>query len=235
MDIVKACKDLINEHSSGVLSTLSVKLGGFPFGSIVPFCNDQNGYPIIYISTIAEHTKNILADSRVSLFLASTDNSDVQAKGRATIVGNVELITDDEEVRERYYKYFPSSKRYSEMHSFNFYRIVPTTIRFIGGFGAIHWVDKAEYTDENPFWGETENQIISHMNTDHRSDLALYTSFYKNMTTLAEDSVEIVGIDTNGFDLLLNNNKIRFNFETPITTTAEARNAFVNLSKEARK
>ena len=107
MKNVKECKALINEYSSGVLSTISVKLGGFPFGSVVPFCNDKNGFPIIYISTIAEHTKNIVADPRVSLILATTDGSEIQAKGRVTIVGNIDLIKDDKEVGERYYNYFP--------------------------------------------------------------------------------------------------------------------------------
>ena len=234
MDIKKACYSLINEQSSGVLSTLSAKIDGFPFGSIVPFCTDQNGFPVIYISTIAEHTKNIIVDSRVSLFLSTSKEKDTQAAGRVTIVGNAKLITDQDKSSERYFRYFPSAVRYQEMHSFNFYRIVPIKTRFIGGFGAIHWIEKNDTINKNPFWGENEAQITAHMNTDHASDLALYMSFYKKMTTFDQDSILLAGIDADGFDLMLNDSKMRFHFENPVTSISEARAAFVKLSKEAK-
>ena len=61
-----ARKFLYATHS-GVLSTISARLEGYPFGSIAPFVLDHDGNPLILISTIAEHTKNIQADPRVSL------------------------------------------------------------------------------------------------------------------------------------------------------------------------
>jgi len=235
MSALKNCKTLINEHSSGVLSTISLKLGGFPFGSIVPFCTDQYGFPVIYISTIAEHTKNIIADSRVSLMLATTDNSDVQAKGRATIVGNAELIKETELISERYFRYFPNSRKYSAMHNFYFYRINPVGVRFIGGFGAIHWIEPIDFKQESPFWGTSEKRIIEHMNSDHKKDLSLYCSFYKGLKTTDKDTIEMIGVDCDGFDVSLNNQKLRFHFNTPISTTNEAREALVKMSTTANK
>ena len=120
------------------------------------------------------------------------------------------------------------------MHDFSFYRIVPTAIRFIGGFGAIHWIDTIAFDQENPFWGANEKRIISHMNNDHRKDLILYSSFYKNLEVSANDLIEMVGIDADGFDVLLNNRKIRFNFDSSIATASEARQMLVKMSKEAK-
>jgi putative heme iron utilization protein len=234
MKEIKECKREVNEHSSGVLSTISLKLGGFPFGSIVPFCTDKNGFPVIYISTIAEHTKNILADPRVSLTLATVDTANVQAKGRVTIVGNIEVVEGDQEVEERYYSYFPKSRGYAAMHSFSFYRIVPKSIRFIGGFGAIHWIDENDFTEENPFWGGKEKRIASHMNKDHRNDLILYCLHYKQIEVTEKDIIQMVGVDSDGFDLLLNERKIRFNFAESITTAVEARESLVAMSKQAK-
>ena len=68
-EAINEARELLNERSFGILSTLSVKLGGFPFGSVVPYCMDHQGSPLIMISTIAEHTKNLIADSRCSFTL----------------------------------------------------------------------------------------------------------------------------------------------------------------------
>jgi putative heme iron utilization protein len=50
-----------------VLSTISLDVPGYPFGSLTPYCFDENGQPIVYISLIAQHTRNIMADPRLSL------------------------------------------------------------------------------------------------------------------------------------------------------------------------
>ncbi|NQY68629.1 MAG: pyridoxamine 5'-phosphate oxidase family protein [Flavobacteriales bacterium] len=72
---------LINKKDFGILSTLSVKLGGFPFGSVVPYCLDGNGIPVVLISTIGEHTKNLKKDNRCSITIIK-ENEDVQSNGR---------------------------------------------------------------------------------------------------------------------------------------------------------
>jgi putative heme iron utilization protein len=77
-----------------VLSTISVDVPGYPFGSLTPYCVDRECRPIIYASFIAQHTKNFLADPKVSLTVieAANDSSDVQAYGRVTCVGNIQQI-----------------------------------------------------------------------------------------------------------------------------------------------
>ena len=129
----------------GVLSTLSLKLAGFPFGSVVPYCLDDTGKPVIFISTIAEHTKNIKANNHCSLTIVM-DSDDVQANGRICIIGHMEELPKNEtEVKERYYNQFPNSRSYDDTHDFSFYRLSPVSIRFIGGFGQIHWFDPQEF------------------------------------------------------------------------------------------
>lgn len=131
---------LIRSKQDGVLSTLSIKLKGFPFGSVVPYCLDDLGWPVIFISTIAEHTKNIKSDNRCSLTIVM-DSEDVQANGRICLVGHMEeLSSEEKEIMERYYTQFPNSRSYDATHSFSFYRLAPVSIRFIGGFGQIHWL-----------------------------------------------------------------------------------------------
>jgi len=82
-----AARDLLLQESFGVLSTMSLDVPGYPFGSVTPYCVDDECRPLIYISHIAQHTRNIIADPRVSLTVVenNVDSDDVQAHGRADL------------------------------------------------------------------------------------------------------------------------------------------------------
>ncbi len=230
--IIEARK-LLNSQHFGVLSTLSVKLHGFPFGSVVPYCLDGTGAPVLLISTIAEHTKNITADNRCSITILK-ESDDVQSNGRLCLVGNMEKLADnDETTPEKYYRHFPKSRGYHQSHDFSFYQLMIRDIRYIGGFGRIHWLRTEDFSQQNPFDGKEEAYIVNHMNEDHRQDLALYCSHYKQINTEGL-SVRMVGIDPDGFDVFVEERKVRFTFDTPISNTKEAREALVRLSKLAK-
>jgi putative heme iron utilization protein len=177
---------------------------------------------LIYISPIAQHTRNIVADPRVSLTIVErTDSDDVQAHGRVTCIGNAVEVEGDRDVAERYFRHFPSSRQYDRTHAFTFFRLELLRVRFIGGFGQIFWVDPAEFSLPNPFSAVEENRIIDHMNRDHGDALH----------RLVDGESEMVGIDAEGFDLLQADRKIRIPFAAPVTNMEEARRAFVELAR----
>src|SRR6185436_4058344 len=120
METTNAARTLVLQESFGVLSTVSIDLPGYPFGSVTPYCTDRMCRPIIYISDIAQHTKNIVADSRVSLTVVEKGASDdVQAHGRVTCIADARQVeSGDEDVRERYFRYFPSARQYEQTHGF---------------------------------------------------------------------------------------------------------------------
>ena len=62
-------QQLLRHSYQGVLSTHSVQLQGYPFGSVVPFCLDKQGRVVVLISDLAQHTKNLKQDSRCSLLV----------------------------------------------------------------------------------------------------------------------------------------------------------------------
>ena len=95
----------------GILSTHSVEAQGYPFGSVTPYCFDRKGRPVILISRIAQHTKNILADPKVSLIVMERDVDDIQANGRVTYLGEAKQISpDNTDTMERYYRFFPDAR-----------------------------------------------------------------------------------------------------------------------------
>src|SRR5690242_12322183 len=61
-EAIREARSLLRARTEGVLCTISKRVAGWPFGSVAPYALGARGEPILYISTIAEHTKNIKAD-----------------------------------------------------------------------------------------------------------------------------------------------------------------------------
>src|ERR1044071_7535419 len=132
----EAVAALIGAERNGVLSTLSKKYAGWPFGSITPYALTEAGEPIIYISEIAEHTRNLRADARVSLIIQDANAArDPQAGARVTLVGYCVPIAAPvlEDAGRRYRQRFPNSAGFSETHDFSLFYISVSSARFIGG------------------------------------------------------------------------------------------------------
>jgi heme iron utilization protein len=221
----QASRSLFLQESSGVLSTISLDVPGYPFGSITPYCADEQCRPIIYISHIAQHTKNILADQRVSLTVVerNVDSDDVQARGRATCIANARALDISESgARERYFRYFPSARQYDQTHDFSFFRLELVRVRFIGGFGQIYWVEPDEFMTKNPFTPQQESRIIEHMNKDHADSVRHYAGGVP---------ATMVGIDAEGFDLIAAERKVRLEFEAPVRDMEQARQALIAMAK----
>lgn len=221
------------QQRQGVLSTLSQRVEGHPFGSVAPFILDHAGRPVILISTLAEHTRNIDADPRVSL-IVQPFAEDMQVAGRVTVLGRAVRLPDKDALAPRYLRYHPQAEGYFAMHDFHFYRIEPVRVRWIGGFGRIHWVEPEAYLlDEGPL-AEQESGILAHMNADHGAALRDYCHSVHGVQTGA---ASMVGIDPDGFDVRLEDQggrMLRFDFALPVMDATAARAALVDLARQCR-
>lgn len=213
----------------GVLSTLSRKLGGYPFGSVVPYMLDHDARPVILVSRLAEHTKNIGADPRVSL-LVHEATADVQAGARLTLVGDA-TMTDQETIRPRYLRFFPEAGRLLALGDFSFYAVTARQLRFIGGFGDIHWISAEAYAPPSHQLATQENSIIEHMNREHVRNLRDYCRVHHQKTV---KELEMIGIDCDGFDVRADGRILRFDFERTIHDALEARQMLAGMAKQAR-
>src|SRR5712692_3124617 len=227
-DQALTARRLLNHQSVGVLSSHSLDVEGYPFGSIAPYALNYESEPTILISDIAQHTRNIKTNNKVSLTVFEQCVDDPQSNSRLTWIGDAELIDpSDAPVRDRYLRYFPSAESYFETHDFSFYRIRLRRARFIGGFGQIYWIEPDSMLVKNPFL-EAKKGIIAHMNRDHQKALFHYCQVPGRE---AVDAVTMTGIDSEGFDMLADKRKLRIDFDSPINTVEEAR---ANLIKLAR-
>ncbi len=232
MTAAREARQLLRAHRYGALSTLSRKFDGAPFGSITPYLVDHDGSVLIFISTLAEHTKNIIGDSRVSLITHSQDNPHIQAQGRVTVLGEAHFVAERDEVGARYLRDFPEASAYFAMQDFSFYRIVPSALRYIGGFGNIHWVKADDYGMPPYPLIAHEDAIIAHMNTDHRDALRnCCRHFHGHEVT----QVEMLGIDCDGFDVLAEGKVLRFDFAEPVLEAEQARRALVEMARQAQQ
>lgn len=240
MSLAKEALQFLRTTQSGVLSTFSVKFAGYPFGSVAPFVLDHSGQPVILISTIAEHTQNIVANPKVSLLVFAGDE-DLQANARLTIIGEAKKINkEDADLRARYLRYLPQAAGYFDMHDFSFYRIEIAQIRYIAGFGKMGWIAgdtilSSEFK-ENTQLAAQETAIIEHMNADHVHSMIAYSKHFHNVSAT---HAEMLGIDTDGFDAKVTllqgkTQMLRFNFDNPIHDAQSARMALVAMSKAAQ-
>jgi len=224
----RQARELLLKEYRGTLSTHSKAMPGFPFGSVVPYCLDAQGYPLILISRIAQHTHNLLKDPKCSLLVGERDAEDVQAVGRLTLLAQARKLEDPEQIdvaAQRYYRFFPESKNYHSAHAFDFWVLEPVRHRYIGGFGAIHWLD--HLTLANPFAGKAETSMVEHMNADHAKAIAHYVA----LSGLPSDATaQLVGIDSEGMHLLIGHRVFWLAFPNPCNTPTQVREALVSLA-----
>ncbi len=232
MDAGSEARQFLRNRDFGVLATISRDLPGYPFGSITPYVLDDEGEPLILIASIAQHTKNIGADSRVSLTVWEEGGADPQAGARLTWVGDAAKVGEGvARAKERYLRYLPASAGHFDAHDFALYRISLKRARFIAGFGSIHWVEPDAMRVTNPLLGE-ESGILEHMNADHLDSMIAYCRAFKD---LEARTVVMTGVDGEGFDLLADGRRLRFEFDAPVTTTDDVRKAMVAMARAASR
>lgn len=229
--VAAAARNLMLSEYQGVLSTHSLDAPGYPFGSVAPYCLDRKGRPMILISAIAQHTKNINANPKVSLIVMERDADDSQEHGRVTYLGEARpLPPEDEDAPSRYYRFFPEARDYHKTHDFDFYRLELHRARFIGGFGRIHWVERDDFLRDNPFDGEAETRAIEHMNKDHGDALKRYCRWGDIPLNDAAAPV-MAGIDGEGFHLRLGKRLHRLGFDEPVATMPALRQKLMEMAR----
>jgi putative heme iron utilization protein len=222
---------LVRSHRSGVLSTHSVKHAGYPYGSALPHVTDHAGRPVVLISHLAEHTHNLAADARAS-FIVCASGANLQAQPRVTLLGETRPVADQEAIAARYLRFFPDHEQYLQIGGFRFFALKPMQVRYIQGFGGLHWIAGDGYlAADTAAMVEAEPSVLEHMNADHRDALRDYCRAAHGVDP---QDVEMVGVDCDGFDVRADGSLLRFAFEAPVTAPAQLRAVFIELSRKSR-
>ena len=232
-DMPRAVRDLVRGLDRAALATaLPGQSGAWPYASLVLVAADHDLSPILLLSDLAEHTKAIAADGRVSLLFDGTQGLEQPLTGpRVTLVGRAER-TADERLGRRFLARHPDAAMYAGFKDFSLYRVVVERAHLVAGFGKIRWLSTAELAVPVPAGlAESEDGIVRHMNEDHADAVQLYAG---KLLGLAGSDWRMTGIDAEGIDLRQAGHVARLAFDTPLSSAREARKVLVALVGKAR-
>ena len=118
-------------------------MDGAPYVSLVLVAFDADGAPLLLISRLAQHTRNLLADPRVSLLFDGTQGLEDPLTGpRLTVLGKAAPCPDPAALR-RYVERHPAAEVYAGFSDFKLYKVTVVRGHYVAGFGQIRWVEAA--------------------------------------------------------------------------------------------
>lgn len=228
-------RSLLARSRQGALATL-MPGSGDPYCSLVNVASAPDGSPILLISRLAIHTKNILNDPRVSLMLDERAPGDPLEGARIMLAGAAEEAQDDDAamLKRRYLAAHPSAEDFVGFRDFAFFRIRPAGVHLVAGFGRI--VDLAPKDFLTDLSGaeallDAEPEIVAHMNADHADTMNLYATKLLG----ASDGVwQCIGCDPDGLDMQADSRTLRLEFPQRIVAPAALRQALKALADSAR-
>ena len=191
---------------------------------------DHEARPIILVSRLAEHTRNLEADARASLVVRD-DGDEVQAGARLTFIGNAARIDCDPALRARFLRYQPQAQQLLGLGDFSYWRITPLTLRFIAGFGTIRWVSGSEFAPPSHALAQVEADIVAHMNAGLADTLR---ACCRGSLGREVNEAEMLGVDCDGFDVRADGVRLRFDFPETAPDAESVQRAVVEMFETGR-
>jgi heme iron utilization protein len=231
-DAKAAAKKLLREGRSGALATL-MPGSGDPYCSLVNVATAADGSPLLLISRLAVHTRNVLADQRVSLMIDERRDGD-PLQGARIMLNGTAAATSEPDFRRRYLDRQPDSAMFAGFGDFSFYRIAPNGAHLVAGFGRI--VDLAPddiltATDDATELVAAEPDIVAHMNEDHAETCRLYAT---RLLGARDGAWRCVGCDPEGLELQLGRIALRVPFPQRVRAPGVLRAVLKQMADQAR-
>ena len=227
-----AAKKLLREGRSGALATL-MPGNGDPYCSLVNVASDADGAPLLLISRLAVHTKNILADPRVSLMIDERKEGDPLEGARVMLMGTA-AATADAQARRRYLARQPEAEMFAGFADFAFYRVTLKAAHLVAGFGRIVDLKPEDIltpVDDAAELVAAEPEILAHMNGDHADACRLYAT---RLLGARDGEWRCVGVDPEGLELQQGRTALRLSFSQRVREPAVLRDVLKQMAERAR-
>ena len=159
------------------------------------------------------------------------EGSRIMLAGRADEASGAADLTI---LRRRYLNAHPSAEAFVNFKDFSFFRIRPSRMHLVAGFGRIVDLKPEQFLTDISDAGallEAEQSAVDHMNADHRDATKLYAT-----RLLGADAADwrCTVCDPDGIDLQAGGNTLRLDFPERVTGPGELRKMLVRLAEEAR-
>ncbi len=232
-------RTLVDSARAGCLASLSDD--GMPWASVITYGATQAGEPVLVLSTMAEHGRNLAREPRCSIVIAEPveDQADPLDRARVTLAGRAIVPEGDaaEAAIEAHAKNFPHARSYSQYGDFTIYVLEVERVRWVGGFARMATVEAAAYAvaEPDPTWSGAA-AARAHLNEDHREALLLWARTLGGYDDAAIATCE--AIDRYGVELRVvtprGDAPVRVGFAEPARTADDLRGATVDLVARAR-
>jgi putative heme iron utilization protein len=232
-------RTLVAGTNAGTLATLCDD--GSPWASLVAYGALDDGSPVLFVSRLAQHGRNLLREPRASLSVAALPaGDDVLAAGRVTLAGTAEQPEGDaaREALDRYIAAVPAAKAYAGFGDFTLWVLRVDRVRWVGGYGRMASSTARAYADAVPDpVGPGAAYAIRHLNEDHADALLVMAQALGGHPDAT--AAECHAIDRHGLDLFIATPRghafARLAFAEPVTAPGGLRGATVELTRRARE
>jgi heme iron utilization protein len=227
-----AVRKLLRESRSGALATL-IPGSGAPYCSLVNVASAADGAPLLLISTLALHTKNIAADSRVSLMLDERKEGDPLQGARVTLMGHAG-VTQDANDKRRYLARQPESEMFAGFADFAYYRIDIERAHLVAGLGRIIDLKPEDILIDLSGADDliaAEAGAVAHMNEDHADAVRLYAT---RLLGASDGDWRCAGFDPEGMELQNGRLALRLPFPQRVTGAGPLRAVLKQMAEQAR-
>ena len=190
---------------------------GWPYPSLVLVALDLDASPLLLLSDLADHSRNIAEDPRAGLLFDGTVGmASPLAGARVSVLGRL-TRTNDLRHRARFLARHPEAEFYARFKDFGLYRMAVERAHLVAGFGRIHWIDGDELLlpEVPPALAEAEAGLLAAMNADHAAAIQRCATLRSGSPDAVADEGGrwvMTGIDPDGCDLRCAGAVARFDF-----------------------
>ena len=207
-------------------------LEAWPYASLVLLACDHDAAPLLLMSDLSEHARNIATDPRLSLLIDGTAGRvDPLTGPRVSLLGTAEK-TDDARLKARFIARHPSASLYADFADFNLYRVGVARAHFVAGFGRIHWIEASEIgfnAVSAAALAHAEDALTARLN----GQAGLADALARGAAGRSGNCWRITGVDPEGVDLRRKGNVARAEFAAPVVDEAGAEAAVTALRNQA--
>ncbi len=223
-------RSLLRRVRTGTLATRNAD-DGTPYASLVNLATDVRGCPVILVSTLAWHTRNLLADPRGSVMVAEIPPAgDALTGARVTVMGRFFRV-ESGQVSRRYLARHPAAELYAGFGDFAFWRLEPERAHAVAGFGRIETIPADEMFPSADEMIALEEGAVAHMNADHDDAIQRYAQHLLGATP---GGWKIMAIDPDGADLRRGEDVLRLPFAGPVFSGGALRSLLARLGEQTR-
>ncbi|MBI4185112.1 MAG: pyridoxamine 5'-phosphate oxidase family protein [Proteobacteria bacterium] len=233
-DTIATVRRLVRAAEKAALATAGGE--GWPYASLVTLATDLDLSPILLLSGLADHSRNLGREPRLSLLIDGTAGfANPQAGPRATLMGRAG-VSDDPLLRARFLARHPGARLYAGFGDFRIYRVTVERVHFVGGFARARWLNGRTLVHPGRAVAglrAAEAALLADLNREYAEALALIAG---RLLRRRGRSWRMTGLDPEGIDLApRTGRRARLQFDRPVFTPEDVRTELGRLARVARK